>query len=96
MLSFKWKHFKQSIILMAVRWYLAYARSYRDIEEVVAERGVRVDHSTVNRWVIEYAPQLENVFRKKHKSQIVGTIIFNDRDFDANTGTTNKIPEQYH
>ena len=70
MLRFKWKHFKQSIILMAARWYLAYAISYRDIEELMAERGVKVDHSTVNRWVIEYAPQLENEFRKKHKSQV--------------------------
>jgi len=69
MLSFKWKHLKQSIVLMAARWYLAYAISYRDIEELMAERGVKVDHSTVNRWVIEYAPQLENEFRKKHKSQ---------------------------
>lgn len=55
---------------MATRWYLAYAVSYRDIEELMAERGVTVDHSTVNRWVIEYAPQLENAFRKKHKSQV--------------------------
>ncbi len=55
---------------MAARWYLAYAISYRDIEELMAERGVTVDHSTVNRWVIEYTPQLENEFRKKHKSQV--------------------------
>ena len=55
---------------MAARWYLAYALSYRDIEELMAERGVKVDHSTINRWVIEYAPQLENEFRKKHKSQV--------------------------
>ena len=45
---------------------LAYALSYRDIEELMAERGVRVDHSTLNRWVIYYAPQLEDEFRKKH------------------------------
>ena len=70
MLSFKWKYFKQSIILMAVRWYLEYAISYRDIEELLAERGVTVDHSTVNRWVIEYAPQLEDEFRKKYKSRV--------------------------
>lgn len=55
---------------MAARWYLAYALSYRDIEELMAERGVKVDHSTINRWVIEYAPQLENEFRKKHKSEV--------------------------
>ncbi len=46
MISFKWKHFKQDIILMLVRWYLAYSLSYRDIEELALERGLKVDHST--------------------------------------------------
>jgi putative transposase len=55
---------------MASRQYLAYAINYRHIEELMAERGVKVDHSTVNRWVIEYAPQLENEFRKKHNSEV--------------------------
>jgi putative transposase len=63
-ISFKWKHFKQDVILMLVRWYLAYSLSYRDIEELALERGLKVDHSTINRWVIEYAPQLENIFKK--------------------------------
>ena len=66
MISFKWRHFKKDIILMAVRWYVAYALSYRNIEELLAERGVLADHSTINRWVIKYAPQLEDEFRKKH------------------------------
>jgi putative transposase len=52
---------------MLVRWYLAYALSYRDIEELVAERALKVDHSTIQRWVVKYAPQLEQNFRKKHK-----------------------------
>ena len=55
---------------MAVRWYLAYALSYRDIEGLMLERGVEVDHSTINRWVIKYAPLLEEKFRKKHKSGV--------------------------
>lgn len=67
MISFKWKHFKRDIILMLVRWYLAYSLSYRDIEELALERGLKVDHSTINRWVIEYAPLLEETFRKHHK-----------------------------
>ena len=70
MLTFKWRHFKKDIILMAVRWYVAYSLSYRDIEELMAERGVMVDHSTLNRWVIKYAPLLEAVFRKKHKKRV--------------------------
>lgn len=70
MLSFKWRHFKKDIILMLVRWYLAYSLSYRDIEELALERGLKVDHSTVNRWVIDYSPQLEEVFRKRHKRPV--------------------------
>ena len=54
---------------MLVRWYLAYSLSYRDVEELALERGLKVDHSTINRWVIEYAPRLENVFRKRYKRQ---------------------------
>lgn len=49
MISFKQPHFKQDVILMLVRWYVAYALSYRDIEELAAERGLQVDHSTINR-----------------------------------------------
>lgn len=52
---------------MAVRWYIAYPLSYRNIEELMAERNVKVDHATLNRWVIEYSPQLENEFRKNYK-----------------------------
>ncbi len=54
-----------------VRWYLAYALSYRDVEELMCERGYPVDHNTVNRWVIDYSPQLETAFQKKKKR--VGT-----------------------
>ena len=48
MLSFKQRHFKQDMILMLVRRYVAYALSYRDIEELAGERGLEVDHSTIN------------------------------------------------
>ena len=70
MISFKSKHYKKDIILMLVRWYLAYSLSYRDVEELALERGLNVDHSTIHRWVIEYAPQLEQSFRKRHKKQV--------------------------
>lgn len=53
---------------MAVRWYVAYNLSYRDIEELMAERGVNVDHSTINRWVIQYSPELLEAFKTKKKS----------------------------
>ena len=55
---------------MLVRWYLAYSLSYRDVEELALERGLKVDHSTIHRWVIEYAPQLEQSFRSRHKKQV--------------------------
>ncbi len=66
MLRFKWRHFKQDIILMLVRWYLAYSLSYRDVEELALERGLKVDHSTINRWVITYSPH----FRKRSKRPV--------------------------
>ena len=47
--------------------------SYRDIEELALERGLKVDHSTINRWVIEYAPLLEEAFRKRHKRMTGGS-----------------------
>jgi len=67
MVSFKGKHFPKGIILMAVRWYCCYALAYRDIEELMLERGIFVDHATLNRWVIEYAPLLLQKFNKKKK-----------------------------
>jgi transposase, IS6 family len=56
---FKWRHFQADIILCAVRWYLRYALSYRDVEELLRERGVWADHTTVFRWVQRYAPELD-------------------------------------
>ena len=70
MINFKWRHFQKALILLAIRWYLAYSLSYRDIEELMLERGVKVDHSTINRWVIKYAPLLEEAFRKSHKKSV--------------------------
>jgi len=67
MISFKGRHFEKVMILMAVRWYVAYSLSYRNIEELMKERGLSLDHATVQRWVVEYAPLLEEEFRKKYK-----------------------------
>lgn len=65
--SFKGAHFPPEVILPCVRWYLAYPLSYRHVEELMEERGVSVDHSTVNRWVIKYSPQLEEVFHRRKR-----------------------------
>jgi len=67
MIKFKGRHFQKDMILQSVRWYLTYALSYRDIEELMEERGFSVDHSTINRWVVHYAPQLEKAFCQKKR-----------------------------
>lgn len=64
---YKSRHFPQEIIIQCVRWYVTYALSYRNIEEMMAERGVKVDHSTIQRWVVRYAPEYEKRFRLKNK-----------------------------
>src|SRR5215469_13687720 len=56
---FKWRHFTPEVILCAVRWYLRYSLSYCEVEELLVERGLEVDHTTVWRWVQRYAPELE-------------------------------------
>jgi putative transposase len=65
--SFKGAHFPQDIILMGVRWYLAYPLSYRHVEELMEERGVPVDHATIQRWVVKYSPQLEEAFHRRKR-----------------------------
>ncbi len=67
MISFKGKHFMKPIILMAIRWYVAYALSYRDIEEILQDRGLVIDHATINCWVIEYSSELAAAFKTKKK-----------------------------
>lgn len=67
MLSFKRMRFPTDIVLVCIRWYVAYPLSYRHIEEIMEERGVSVDHSTINRWAIRLLPLIEK-FSRKHKS----------------------------
>ena len=56
---FKWRQFEPEVILLAVGWYLRFSLSYREVEELLAERGLLVDHVTVWRWVQRYAPELD-------------------------------------
>ena len=65
---FKWRHFEADIILLCVRWYLRYSLSYRDLEEMMAERGLSVDHTTIYRWVQRYAPEIEKRCRPHLKA----------------------------
>jgi transposase-like protein len=67
--DFRGRHFQTALIVQAVSWNLRYLLSYRDIEEMLLERGLEVDHSTINRWVLAYAPLIEKrlrQFRRPH------------------------------
>src|SRR5260370_9559310 len=64
---FKWRQTEPGIILCAVRWYLRYSLSLRDVEELLAERGLNVDHTTVWRWVQSYGPEFEQRLRRHLK-----------------------------
>ena len=65
---FKWRHFQSEIILLGVRWYLRYSLSDRDLEEIMLERGRKVDHTTIYRWVQTYAPELDRRCRPHLRS----------------------------
>jgi len=65
---FKWRHFEAEIILLCVRWYLRYSLNYRDLEEMMRERGLHVDHTTIYRWVQGYAPELDKRCRPHLKA----------------------------
>ena len=56
---FKWRQFEPALILQCVRWYLRYALSYRDLKDMMRERGLCVDHTTIYRWVQRYAPEID-------------------------------------
>src|ERR1700736_6100300 len=64
---FKWPQFEPEVILLAVGWYLRFSLSYRDVEELLAERGLRADHVTVWRWVQRYGPEMEQRLRRRLK-----------------------------
>ena len=65
---FKWCHFQPDIILLCIRWYLRYSLSSRDLEEMMLERGLHVDHTTISRWVQHYAPELDRRCRPHWKT----------------------------
>jgi putative transposase len=67
MIKFKGSHFEREVILWGVRWYVAYPISYRQLEEMMQDRGVEVDHSTLNRWVLKYVALLDTQFRARKR-----------------------------
>jgi len=64
---FKGRHFDRSVIQLCVRWYLAYNLSLRNLEEMMAERGISVDHATIHRWVVRYSPEFLKRFNARKR-----------------------------
>ena len=69
---FKWRHFSPEIILLCVRWYLSYRLSYRDLVEMMDERGLKIAHTTILRWVFKFSFELEKrvkpTLKNRHRS----------------------------
>ncbi|MED1478258.1 IS6 family transposase [Bacillus pseudomycoides] len=65
---FKWKHYQPELILLTVRWYLRYNLSFRNLVEMMEERGLSMAHTTIMRWVHQYGPQLEEKVRHHLKT----------------------------
>ncbi|EJR62460.1 hypothetical protein IIO_02391 [Bacillus cereus VD115] len=64
---FKWKHYQPDILLLTVRWYLRYNLSFRDLVEMMEERGLSIVHTTFMRWVHQYGPELDKKIRSHLK-----------------------------
>lgn len=62
--AFKRLHYPADVIAQCVRWYLTYSLSLRELEDMMAERSIYIDHSTLHRWVIRLAPLLDKAFRR--------------------------------
>jgi putative transposase len=67
-MMFRGCHFDRSVILLCVRWYLTYGLSLRSLEEMMAERGISVDHANIHRWVIRYSPELLERFNSRKRA----------------------------
>jgi transposase-like protein len=65
---FKWKHYQPDIILLTVRWYLGYNLSFRNVVEMMEERGLSMAHTTIMRWVHQYGPELDERVRHHLKT----------------------------
>lgn len=77
---FAYRKFKDPIIITAVRWYCRYGISYRDLEEMMRERNIYVDHSTLNRWVVFYAAKFASKL-KKHLKKKYNKVFYIDETY---------------
>ena len=67
MLNFSGRWYSKEVIMQAMRLYFSYSLSYRDVEEIMTERGASIDHSTIQRWIERYGKDLETIFRKNYR-----------------------------
>ncbi len=73
---YKWKHFSEEIIVQSVYWYLKYSLSYRDVQELLSERGIKVCYTTIYKWIIQYSPIVSSRIKKKLiKLMILGVLM---------------------
>jgi transposase-like protein len=93
-MMFKGRHFDRSVILLCVRWYLAYSLSLRDLEEMMAERGISVDHTTIHRRTIHYAPLLLEQFNWRKRQLPAGGMSMKHISRSAASGTICIAPSQ--
>jgi transposase-like protein len=88
---FKGRHFDRSVILLCVRWYLAYSLSLRDLEEMMAERGISVDHATIHRWIVRYSPELLEQFNRR-KRPVTGSWHMDETSKSVGVGCISTVP----
>jgi putative transposase len=86
-IEFKGSHFEREVILWGIRWYVAYPISYRQLEEILEERGVEVDHSTLNHWVMKYVPLLGQHFRAR-KRPVGSSWRLDEKAYPSTSGPT--------
>ncbi len=67
-IDFKGIHFPKSVVLYAVYFYVRFGVSYRDLEEIMEERGVDIDHATLNRWVVKFSPMIAEEAQKRKRA----------------------------
>ena len=87
-IRFKGKHYPKDMVLFAVFFYVGYAVSYQDLEESIEERGIDVDHATLNRWVIEYGPLLAEEAQKTQATDRL--LVAHGRDVSEDQRTVDK------
>ncbi len=96
---FKGKQFQQDVIIVAVGYYLRYNLSYREVQEILYDRGINVSHTTIYRWVQEYGKLLYQIWKKKNKKSFyswkMALFVSSHRKRPIEQYLTNKCTSRY-